>query len=102
MTATPTPATCPDCGARVLPAVDYTTEELVLLNPRPVPGGRVEVMRLPLSRQPLVAMDHITVPAPRQPAYELHARTCTNPPAPVPVDLDEDTVKERSGGWRRG
>lgn len=92
---------CPDCGAVVLPATDFATQETVLLDTTPIDGGRVEVIRPPAFQAGLVARDHITTPAPRQPAYELHTRTCANPPALVPVDLSEDTVRERSGGWRR-
>lgn len=90
--------TCPHCGGRVLPATDDTTGEPVLLNPRPLIGGRVHVLRLP---QGLVAVDHITQPAPRQPAMELHTRTCTATPAAVPVDLDDDPALEQSRGWRQ-
>lgn len=92
--------TCLHCDSRVLTATDLVTGETVQLDPTPVPGGRVEVLRPPTPTGHLVAHDHITTPAPRQPAHELHARTCTNPPAPAPVDLD-DSVRERSGGWRR-
>lgn len=96
---TDTCAHCGQCG--LLVATDYSTEERVLLSPQPVPGGRVEVMRPPLTRLGLVAVDHITNPAPRQPAYELHSRTCPNQPQLVPVDLSEDPGLEQARGWRR-
>lgn len=94
--------TCPACTAEVLPARDYVTGELVLLDRQPTQGGRVEIKRAPFSGGGgLVAIDHVTGPAARQPAHELHTRTCSSPsPEPV-VDLDDDPVRERSGGWRR-
>jgi hypothetical protein len=82
----------------VLPATDDTTGESVLLDPTPTTGGRVQILRLP---QGLVAKDHITVAAPRQPAWELHSRTCTRQPVPVPVDLSDDPGREQSKGWRQ-
>lgn len=93
--------TCEHCGRPVLEATDYITSEQVFLDRRPIPGGRVEVKRPPLTRQALVAIDHITSPAPQQPAFELHSRTCPNAPVPVPVDLSDDPGREQSRGWRR-
>lgn len=92
---------CDHCGRRCLLATDYVTGETVLLDAAPVRGGRVEVKSPPLTRQALVAIDHITRPAPQQPAHELHSRTCPNAPVPVPVDLSDDPVREQTGGWRR-
>lgn len=97
----PEPKSCPRCKRPVLEAVDYTTDQKVYLDPRPTPGGRVEVKSPPLTRLALVAIDHITVPAPRQPAYELHDRTCPFPPEHVAVDLSDDPGIEQSRGWRR-
>lgn len=89
---------CEHCDVPVLPATDDTTGEQVLLDPSPTVGGRVQILRLP---QGLIAIDHITVPAPRQPAWELHSRTCTAPPPPEPVDLDDNPALEQSKGWRQ-
>lgn len=90
---------CPYCGLPVLVAQDHATAETVLINLKRVHGGRVALNRLPGSPELAVAVDHITSPAPQQPAWELHSRTCPSWPAPSPVDLDDD-VTEKSGGWR--
>jgi len=89
---------CERCQRPVLLAVDQTTGERVVIDRDPVRSGRVEVLRVGMG---LVAVDGITQPAPRQPAHELHSRTCTDPAPVAPVDLDDDPVKEQSGGWRR-
>lgn len=94
----PLPA-CEHCGQHVLPATDKATGEPVLLDPYATLGGRVQILRPPGGE--LVAVDHITTPAPRQPAWELHTRTCTHPPQPVPVDLSDDPAREQSKGWRQ-
>jgi len=93
-------ATCAGCGSAVLVALDHLTEERVLIDPQRVAGGRVEIIRPPLGGG-FVAIDHITRPAARQPAYELHTRTCTAPVPVPPVNLDDDPIRERSGGWRQ-
>jgi hypothetical protein len=90
---------CPNCDAHTVAAVDSATGERVLLDLVPVHGGRVQIRRAP--GMALVALDHITVPAPQQPAFELHTRTCTSPAPQLAVDLDDDPVREQSGGWRR-
>lgn len=94
-------STCEGCGSDVLVARDHTTGEHVLLDIQLVEGGRVEVKRPPIGGLGFVAIDHITSPAPRQPAFELHTRTCPQPVQAPPVNLDDDPVRERSGGWRR-
>lgn len=90
---------CSHCGRVVIVAVDHATTERVLLNVRPVHGGRVALHRAPGS-EVLACVDYITQPAPAQPAHELHSRTCTNWPPAEPVDLDDDQ-REKSGGWRQ-
>lgn len=96
--ARPVP-TCPHCAHRVLVATDRATGETVLVDPGLVDGGPVELLRMPAPLAGLVAVDHITSPAPKQPAHQLHHRTCPLWPAAEPVDLDDD-VAEKSGGWR--
>jgi hypothetical protein len=93
--------TCPRCSTPVLTARDHVTGEQVTLDRYPRHGGRVEVLRTLGGFGGLFAFDYITSPAPRQPAHELHSRTCTSPIAEPPVNLDDDPVREQSGGWRR-
>lgn len=93
------PWTCVHCGDHVLLAVDSATGERVVLDRDPVQGGPVLVLNV---GRGLIARDYVTTPAPRQPAHQLHDRSCERRPVTVPdVDLDDDPGLEQSRGWRQ-